>query len=88
MHPRARALQQGKPPQLEACALQLESSLHLPQLKKSLHSNDIWHFDYYFELQWYFSDILNFSLMTSYEFAMFMIILIFAKHYEMHAISI
>ena len=29
------ALQQEKPPQLEACALHLESSPHLPQLEKS-----------------------------------------------------
>ena len=31
---------QEKPLQWEACALQLESSLHLPQLEKSPHSNE------------------------------------------------
>ena len=32
--PRAYDLQWEKPPQLEVCALQLESSLHSPQLEK------------------------------------------------------
>ena len=40
MPPRACALQQGKPPQWEACALQLASSSHLPQLEKSPSSNE------------------------------------------------
>ena len=38
--PRARALQQEKPLQREACALQLERSRCLLQLEKSLHSNE------------------------------------------------
>ena len=36
---RAHALQQEKPLQWEACALQLKSSPHLPQLEKSPRSN-------------------------------------------------
>ena len=36
--PKACAPQQEKPPQWEACTLQLESSPCSPQLKKSLHS--------------------------------------------------
>ena len=39
VRPRARALQHEKPPQREACTLQLDSSLRLPQLEKSLHSS-------------------------------------------------
>ena len=38
-YPLARALQQKKLPQWEACALQLERSPHFLQLEKSLHSN-------------------------------------------------
>ena len=37
--PRARAPQQEKPPQWKAHVLQLESSPHMPQLEKNLHSN-------------------------------------------------
>ena len=38
-HSRARALQQEKPPQWEACTPQLDSSPHSPQPEKSPHSN-------------------------------------------------
>ena len=37
---RAHAPQQEKPPQWETCAQQLESSPHLPQIEKNLHSNE------------------------------------------------
>ena len=40
MPPRARGQEQEKPLQWTACALQLESSQHLPQLEKSPHSNE------------------------------------------------
>ena len=39
-HPTALALQQEKSLQWKTCALQLESSPHLPQLKKNLCSNE------------------------------------------------
>ena len=39
VYPRARAPQQEKAQQWEACASQLESSPHSPQLEKSLRSN-------------------------------------------------
>ena len=40
LHPRACALQQQKPPQSEACALQPESSTCSLQLEKNPHSNE------------------------------------------------